>query len=119
MTVAVRVENVTNAPIYFNFCSSTLEREATPGRWESIGGVVCNALGADNPLDLMLMIPAGGVREMPLHMYSWGNVGIDLLASTYRLRLSIATTTDSPVARRWGYTFTSQSLPTNEFTLEH
>ncbi len=118
MTVAVRVENVTNAPIYFNFCVTTLEHEATPGRWEAIGGVLCTALGADNPLHLMLMIPAGGVREMPLHLYSWGNVGVDLLASTFRLRLSIATPTDSPVAREWGYTFTTQSLTTNEFTLE-
>jgi hypothetical protein len=118
LTVAVRVENVTNAPIYFNSCASTLEREATPGRWESIGGVVCNAIGAENPLHLMLMIPAGSAREMPLHLYSWGNAGVDLFASTYRLQLPIATPMESAVVRGMGYNHTTQVLTTNEFNLE-
>jgi len=118
LTVAVRVENVTDGDIYFNFCSSSLEREATPGRWEAFGGVVCNAIGADNPLHLMLLIPARGAREMPLHLYSWGKAGIDLFASTYRLRLSIATPMESAVVRGLGYNHSVQVLTTNEFTLK-
>jgi hypothetical protein len=118
LTVAVRVENVTDADIYFNFCSSSLEREVTRGRWEPFGGVTCLTIGYANPLDGMLRIPAGGVREMPLHLYSWGKVGVDLFGSRYRLRLMIATPTDSPMAMGFGYNHTTQALITNEFTLE-
>lgn len=117
LTVTVRVENVTDGDIYFNFCASTLEREAAPGRWDAFGGVVCNAIGYADPLLGMLRIQARSVREMPLHLYSWGHVGVDVFGSTYRLQLSIATPTGSAVARRMGYNHMTQSLATNEFTL--
>ena len=118
LTVTVRVENVTDGDIYFNFCASTLEREAAPGRWDPFGGVICNAIGYPDPLMGMLKVQAGATREMPLHLYSWGHVGVDLFGSTYRLRLSIATPTESAVARGLGYNHTTQSMTTNQFTLE-
>jgi len=118
LTVAVRVANVTDADIYFNFCASSLEREAAPGRWEPFGGVSCLAIAYANPLDGMLRIPAGDVRERPLHLYSWGKVGVDLFASTYRLQLAIATPMESAVVRGLGYNHSAQVLTTNEFTLK-
>ena len=118
LTVAVRVENVTDADIYFNFCGSSLEREAAPGQWEPFAGVTCITLGYANPLDGMLRISAGGIREMPLHLYSWGQVGVDLFASTYRLRLPIATPMESAVVRGMGYNHSVQVLTTNEFSLK-
>ena len=109
---------MTDSDIYFNFCASSLEREIAPGRWEPFGGVPCFAIAYANPLDGMLRIPAGDVRERPLHLYSWGKVGLDLFASTYRLRLTVATPTESAVARRFGSSITTQVLTTNEFTLK-
>ena len=66
----------------------------------------------------MLRIPAGDVRERPLHLYSWGKVGVDLFASTYRLQLAIATPMESAVVRGLGYNHSAQVLTTNEFTLK-
>jgi hypothetical protein len=118
LTIAVRVENVTDGDIYFSTCASSLEREIAPGRWEPFGGISCLAIAYANPLDGMLRIPARNIRDVPLHLYSSGKVGLDLFASSYRLRLMVATPTESPVARSFGSSITTQVLTTNEFTLK-
>lgn len=118
MTVAVRVENVTDDDIYFAGCASSLEREVSPEKWEPFGGVTCLLMGYVNPLDGMQKIAAGGVREMPLQLYAWGKTGIDLFASTYRLKLIVATPVKAGVVRGMGYDISNQVLVTNEFTLK-
>ena len=118
LTIAVTVKNTTAESIYFDFCGSTIERQNAARGWESVGGILCNAIGCPNPLHCMVRIRAGESWEYPLHFYAYGGISVGEPGSSHRLRLSIATPVPpNSWPARVGHTIARQSLTTNEFAL--
>jgi hypothetical protein len=79
--------------------------------------VACLLILPAHPLDGMVMVPAGDFREMRAQLSAFGKVGVDFMAAPYRISLTVAVPTESPVARGFGSAITTQVLTSNEFTL--
>lgn len=68
----VTVANATSRTLYLNFCASTLERKSGSDpdfAWESVAGILCVAIGYENPFHGMMPIAPGEYREVTLHLY--------------------------------------------------
>jgi len=114
LRLSVRIENATSETVDVNVCSATLERQEAIRRWESTGGILCIAIGFENPLDGMIPVPASEFREIPMSIRVQGEASAH--DDNYRLRLSIATPMPRRQRLRTGGDPLIQSLTTNEFT---
>lgn len=119
VTADVMVANATADTVYFNFCATSLERQIDDRTWLPVGGVLCSAIGYENPFHGMVAIPARGYQRMTIHLYV--SQPIHNLDGTNRFRLRVQAVAGFP-ASWWKLgpvaAIATQGVISNEFDLD-
>ena len=118
VTAEVTVANATRDTIYFNFCATSLERQIDDNTWFPVGGVLCLAIGYENPFHGMIPIPARDYLRMTIPLYV--SQPVHNLDGTNRFRLRVQAVAGFP-ASWWSVeplvALATQSVISNEFDL--